>query len=201
MLTVAVLDMQAAYIDAAARLFPDFLNINTGALNGNILKPGLHKWVAAVTVTNTITFSGSSTDIWIMQITGTLTTTSNAVIALTGGAQAKNIFWQVSGGITIGVGSHVEGVFLGATAITFLTGSSMNGAALVQTAVTLHSATIGMESLNDIQRCQDSSRNFIFKNKVERNCKWIGEISQRTDKRCQDPAAAENCPLTCGICA
>jgi len=148
MLADAVLDMQAAYIDAAARLFPDFLNINTGILNGDILEPGLHKWVSAVTVTGTITFSGSSTDIWIMQITGAFTTASNAVIALTGGAQAKNIFWQVAGGITLGIGSHVEGVFLGATAITFLTGSSMNGAALVQTAVTMHSATIGKESVS-----------------------------------------------------
>jgi hypothetical protein len=148
MLTDAVLDMQAAYLDAAARLLPDFLNINTGILNGDILEPGLHKWVSAVTVTGTITFSGSSTDIWIMQITGEFTTASNALIALTGGAQAKNIFWQVAGGITLGIGSHVEGVFLGATAITFLTGSSMNGVALAQTSVTMHFATIEKEAMS-----------------------------------------------------
>ena len=148
MLADAVLDMQAAYIDAAGRLFPDFLNIKTGLLNGDILEPGLHKWISAVTVTGTITFSGSSTDVWIMQVTGAFNTASNAVIELTGGAQAKNIFWQVSGGITLGIGPHVEGVFLGATAITFLTGSSMNGAALVQTAVVMHSANIVKESVS-----------------------------------------------------
>eukprot|EP00979_Chaetoceros_neogracilis_P015617 scaffold6252_cov174-Chaetoceros_neogracile.AAC.1 len=30
-----------------------------------------------------------------MQVTGAVTTHSNAVMELTGGAQAKNIFWQV----------------------------------------------------------------------------------------------------------
>ena len=49
--------------------------------------------------------------------------------------------------------------------------------------------------------CQDGSRNFIYKNRIERNCNWIGKNYKRIDKRCKDPVAADNCPVTCSICA
>ena len=50
--------------------------------------------------------------------------------------------------------------------------------------------------------CEDSLLNFIYKNTIERNCEWIGKNSLVTIRigRCQDPAAAKNCPLTCGNC-
>jgi len=63
---------------------------------------------------------------------------SNAVnMTLSGGAQAKNIFWQVAGQATFGTTSHVEGVILSMTGITLQTGASMNGRALAQTAIVL----------------------------------------------------------------
>jgi hypothetical protein len=56
---------------------------------------------------------------------------------LTGGVQARNIFWQVAGFTNLGTTSHFEGNILCLTAIHMLTGASMNGRALAQTAVTL----------------------------------------------------------------
>jgi hypothetical protein len=66
------------------------------------------------------------------------------VEATTGGGKplAKNIFWQVAGYATIGEGAHMEGIILGKTAVTFITGSSLSGRILAQTACTLDKATI-----------------------------------------------------------
>ena len=55
----------------------------------------------------------------------------------TTGAQAKNIFWQVAGAVTIGTTAHLEGVVLAKTLIAVNTGASVNGRLLAQTAVTL----------------------------------------------------------------
>ena len=58
-------------------------------------------------------------------------------MTLSGGAQAKNIFWQVAGEVTMGTTSHFEGIILSKTGITLRTGASLNGRALAQTAVIL----------------------------------------------------------------
>nr|ATP61823.1 antifreeze protein mutant 3 [synthetic construct] len=150
MLTVAVLDMQAAYVDAAGRPDPDYVELGAGNIEGLTLEPGLYKWGTDVYFTNSLTFDGSDTDIWILQIDGDVTAGSGAKVKLINDAKAENIFWQIAGKTDLGTTSHVEGVFLCSTAITFKTGSSMNGAALAQTAVTLDSATIVKESVCDV---------------------------------------------------
>jgi hypothetical protein len=55
---------------------------------------------------------------------------------------AKNIFWQVAGAIMVKAGAHMEGILLGQTTVTFITGSSLNGRILAQTACVLQMATI-----------------------------------------------------------
>ena len=61
---------------------------------------------------------------------------------LTAGALPKNVFWQVSGAVNIGTTAHIKGIVLNQTAIRMLTGSSINGRLLAQTAVTLDSSTV-----------------------------------------------------------
>jgi len=136
-LTTSVGDMQTAYTDAAGRSNPDFLNLGAGNIGGKTLTPGLYKWTSALIIPTDITISGSSTDVWIFQIAGTLNVSSAVRITLAGGAQAKNIFWQTSGAVTLGTTSHFEGTILGQTGINLLTGASVNGRLLAQTAVTL----------------------------------------------------------------
>nr|VFJ62431.1 MAG: Protein of unknown function (DUF3494) [Candidatus Kentron sp. DK]VFJ66423.1 MAG: Protein of unknown function (DUF3494) [Candidatus Kentron sp. DK] len=141
-LTTAVLDMQTAYVDAAGRPTPDFLNLGSGALGGLTLEPGLYKWGSSITMTDNVTLSGGSRDVWVFQISGNLIMSAAKRINLSGGALAKNIFWQVAGQTTIGAGAHFEGVILSKTGITMMTGASLNGRALAQTDVALQSATV-----------------------------------------------------------
>ncbi|MBL7870974.1 MAG: DUF3494 domain-containing protein [Cyclobacteriaceae bacterium] len=138
-LTTAVNNMITAYNDAAGRLSPDFLELGTGNIGGKTLVPGLYKWTNTVTLPSSVTISGGANDVWIFQIAGDLTMSAGVNITLAGGAQAKNIFWQVAGQATMGTTSHFEGIILSMTGITLQTGASMNGRALAQTAVILDS--------------------------------------------------------------
>ncbi|MFA5971380.1 MAG: ice-binding protein [Lentimicrobiaceae bacterium] len=141
-LGIAVLDMQTAYTDAAGRSNPDFLNLGAGNIGGKTLTPGLYKWTSAVVIPTDVTISGSETDIFIFQIAGTLKMSSAVRLTLTGGAQAKNIFWVTSGAVTVGTTSHFEGNILSQTGINLQTGASINGRMLAQTAVTLQMNTV-----------------------------------------------------------
>jgi len=136
-LTTAVENMITAYNDAAGRSFPDFLELGTGNIGGKTLAPGLYKWTSTVTLPTNVTISGGADDVWIFQISGDLNMSSAVNVTLVGGAQAKNIFWQVAGEATFGATSHFEGTILSMTGITFQTGASFNGRALAQTAVVL----------------------------------------------------------------
>ena len=141
-LTTAVGDMQAAYTDAAGRTTPDFTELATGNIGGLTLPPGLYKWSSAVTIPANVTLNGSATDVWIFQIAGGLTQASATQVFLTGGALAKNVFWQVTGVAQSGTTAHMEGVILSQTAIVFATGASANGRLMAQTAVTLAGSTV-----------------------------------------------------------
>ncbi len=136
-LTTSVNNMITAYNDAAGRAIPDFVELGAGNIGGKTLTPGLYKWTSAVTLPTSITISGGANDVWIFQISSNLTLSSAVNIILAGGAQAKNIFWQVAGQATIGTTAHFEGVLMSSTGITLLTGASLHGRALAQTAVIL----------------------------------------------------------------
>ena len=141
-LTTAVRNMQTAYTDAAGRSNPDFVNFGAGNIGGKTLTPGLYKFTSSLVIPTDVTISGSSKDVWIFQVPGTLSMSSAMKITLIGGAQAKNIFWQVAGNVTIGTTSHFEGNILCQTAINMQTGASINGRMLAQTAVTLQMSTV-----------------------------------------------------------
>jgi hypothetical protein len=142
MLTSAIGDMQTAYTDAAGRSTPDFLNVGAGTIGGKTLTPGLYKWTSSVNIPTDITITGSSTDVFIFQVAGTLKMSSSVRVTLTGGVQAKNIFWVVSDAVTFGTTSHFEGNILGKTGINMQTGATINGRMLAQTAVTLQMNTV-----------------------------------------------------------
>jgi hypothetical protein len=141
-LTTAVGDMQTAYTNAAGRSNPSFLNLGAGNIGGKTLTPGLYKWTTALIVPTDITISGGPNAIWIFQVAGTLKMSSAVKIILSGGAQAKNIFWQSAGAVTLGTTSHFEGNILGKTGINMQTDATINGRLLAQTAVTLQMNTV-----------------------------------------------------------
>ncbi len=141
-LTIAVLDMQAAYEDGAGRANPDELNLMGGDISGLTLVPGLYKWTNTVLINDTVYLNGGPNDVFIFQIAGGLTMAANKSIILQGGVNPKNIFFVVAEAVEIGTGSHFEGIILGQTAAALQTGASMNGRLLMQTAVTLDQATV-----------------------------------------------------------
>jgi hypothetical protein len=142
-MTAAISNMETAYNDAAGRSSPDFTEKGAGNISGLTLVPGLYKWGTGVLISSSgVTLSGGANDVWIFQIAGDLTVNNSAIITLAGGAQAKNIFWQVAGQATLGTGVQFKGIILGKTLISLNTGAVLNGRALAQTAVTLNAASI-----------------------------------------------------------
>jgi hypothetical protein len=141
-LTAAIGAMQTAYTDAAGRPTPDHTELASGNIGGLTLPAGLYKWSNTVTIRKNVTLRGGPNDVWIFQIAGGVTQASATKVILTGGALARNVFWQVAGVVAIGTTAHMEGEILANTAITLNTGASMNGSLLAQTAVTLAKSTV-----------------------------------------------------------
>ncbi len=145
-LTTAVSNMEAAYDDAADRP-AGVTELGAGTLTGLTLVPGVYSWSSAVTIPTNLTLSGGPTGVWIFQIAGTLTTAADTQIILSGGAQARHVFWQVAGATSLGARSQFKGIILDATAISMGTGATVEGRLLAQTAVTLIANTINSGSV------------------------------------------------------
>jgi hypothetical protein len=143
-LTTAISDMETAYTDAAGRTAATGLKLNfeAGILAGVTLTPGIYTFGTPVSIMGDIYFRGNANDVFIIQIASNLVQAAGKRVTLVGGVQARNIFWQVAGTVAMGAGSHMEGVILVKTAVTFITGSSINGRVLTQTACALQSATV-----------------------------------------------------------
>lgn len=135
-LTTAVSDMGTAYTNAAGRA-ADYTELGAGEIGSMTLPPAVYKWSSGVLISNSMALSGGPNDVWIFQIAGDLTVASGVRIILSGGALAKNIFWQTFGNADFGTTSHFEGIVMSQTAIILKTGATANGRLLAQTAVTL----------------------------------------------------------------
>jgi hypothetical protein len=134
--------MQNAYANAAGRLNPTKINLGAGSIGGLTIPPGLYKWTSNVSIPSNVKLSGPSTGIWIFQVAGTLNVASGKMVLLAGGAQDKNIFWQVAGVTTLGTTAVLHGVVLDKTGIIMKTGAKLYGKALAQTAVTLDASLV-----------------------------------------------------------
>ena len=148
-LTTAVSNMETAYTDAAGRPNADAARINLGAgeIGSQTLTPGLYTFSTGVDINSDVTLQGTDTatgptDIFIIQMAGNLMLAANKRVTLTNGVLPENIFWQVAGNVSVMAGAHMEGILLVKTDVTFITGSSLNGRVLAQTACVLQKATI-----------------------------------------------------------
>ena len=149
-LTTAVNDMEAAYTAAANRdADDDKKEVGAGEISGMTLSPGTYKWSTSVLINTDVTLEGDagglfSESVWIFQISQQLSIAPAMKVLLTNGAQAKNVFWQVAGAVTLGTTSEFEGTILTKTMIAMNTGASINGRLLAQTAVTLQKVSVKM---------------------------------------------------------
>jgi hypothetical protein len=140
-LTTAVLDMQLAFTEAAARP-ADVTELGAGDIGGMTLSAGVYAWGTGLLVPTDVTLAGAANEVWVFQVAGDLVLSSAVQVTLSGGAQAKNVFWQVAGLVDIGTTAHLEGVVLTQTAVTAHTGATVNGRLLAQTAVSLDGNTV-----------------------------------------------------------
>jgi hypothetical protein len=140
-LTTAVSNMETAFIDAAGRA-AKYTELHAGDISGKTLTAGVYKWGTGVLINSDVTLNGGANDVFIFQVAKGIKQANGTKIILTGGVQAKNIFWQSAETVSIGTGAHFEGIILSKTNITMGTKASINGRLLAQTAVTLDQSTV-----------------------------------------------------------
>jgi uncharacterized repeat protein (TIGR02543 family) len=142
-MTTAINDMQTAFTTAMGMTTTVIVDKGAGNISGMTLVPGLYKWSTGLLVTNAgVTLSGGPNDTWVFQIAAGLTVDNTAIIHLTGGAQAKNIFWITASDAVIGSNVDFSGNILSQTLISLNTGAKVTGRLLAQSAVTLNTATV-----------------------------------------------------------
>jgi Ice-binding-like len=137
----AIGDMGTAFTDAAGRA-PNVTELGAGNIGGMTLAPGVYQWSSGLLVPTDLTLNGSATAVWILQIAQNLSLSSAVSVHLTGGAVAKNVFWEVAGSVDLGTTSHLEGIVLCQTMINLETDASIVGRLMAQTAVTLDANTV-----------------------------------------------------------
>src|SRR5664280_2885098 len=139
LLLTAKNDLTTAMNDAAGRTpvpgDPDHLNPNGGNIGGLNLAPGLYKFTGTASITGADVFlTGGPDDVWIFQIAADLQVGSMRNVILAGGAQARNIFWQVGTSVNIGTFAVFKGTIMSDQGIVMMTSSTLEGRALAFTA-------------------------------------------------------------------
>jgi hypothetical protein len=132
-------DLTTAYNNAAGLSPSGSIGPFIGA--GQTLTPGVYDdATTSLEVGGSLTLDaqGDPSAVWVFQASSSLITDSASNVILTNGAQACNVFWQVTSSATLGTHSHFQGSILALTSITVTTGDTVVGRALARNgAVTL----------------------------------------------------------------
>jgi hypothetical protein len=151
LLTTAKGDLTTAINDAAGRLpaptgayLDPELVPGSGNFGGMTLGPGLYKFTGTAAASGAdVTLSGGPNDVWIFQIAADLQIGGSVQVILAGGAQARNVFWQVGTSAVIGTFAVFKGTIMAGQAITINTTSAMDGRALAFTAGVTFNGNVG----------------------------------------------------------
>lgn len=137
-------DLTIAYNDAAGRT-TGVIVLSDLELGSKTKAPGLYKadWLQITGGNLTLDAGGDPNAVWIFQMETTLTVGNGYGVILAGGAQARNIFWQVGSSATLETTSFLKGNILALTMISIKTGATLDGRALARNAeVTLDANTL-----------------------------------------------------------
>ncbi len=142
-LNTAINDMHTAFTTGNG-LAAGTTELLAGNLNGQTLAAGVYKWGTGLSITNGITLDGGGDDcaMFVFQIAQDLTVGDGAIITLTNGAKAENIYWLVTGQAVLGTTVQFQGNILSKTLISLNTGATIKGSLLAQTAVTLDASSV-----------------------------------------------------------
>jgi hypothetical protein len=86
----------------------------------------------AITGTVTLDGQGDPNALFVFQMGSTLLPATGSTVALIGGAQAKNVYWQVGSSATLGTGTTFRGTIVALTSITLNNNVTMTGRALAR---------------------------------------------------------------------
>lgn len=136
MLIQAKQDLTDAYLFAEGATTPAPATVS-GDLGGTTLAPGIYKSTSTLMIQSgdlTLDAQGDPNAVWIFQIASGFTTVGGAGgnVILSGGAQAKNIFWQTGSSATIGDFTNFKGNILALTSITMNTAAKADGRMLAR---------------------------------------------------------------------
>ena len=136
LLSEAQSNLTTAYLDTAGRSSNQITK--AGNIGGSTLAQGLYWSASSLQITGDLILDagGDSNAVWIFQMGSTLTTAAgpgNSRVILAGGAQARNIFWQVGSDATLGTYSIFKGTILALGSITMGVGAITEGRALART--------------------------------------------------------------------
>lgn len=143
-------DLTNAYLFAEGASTPAPATVS-GDQGGKTLAPGIYKSTSTLLIQSgdlTLDAQGDANAVWIFQVASDFTTIGGAGgnVILSGGAQAKNIFWQVGRSATIGNYTIFKGNILALTSIT------MNSHATVQGRMLARNGSIVMTHTNIITK-------------------------------------------------
>ncbi len=141
--SLARADLQRAYT-AAVNMTPTG---SVSTLDAQILTPGIYTSNAVALPLNAVLTLDGQNDpnaVFLFQVDAALNTgASTARVELIRGAQASNVYWQVSGAVTLGANSFFKGTVLALEAITVGAGTVVEGRMLsLNGVVTLATNTI-----------------------------------------------------------
>ncbi len=124
-------DLVIAFDDAAGRAPTAAV---AGDLVGQTLPGGVYKSTGPLALSGTLTLDaqGDPNAVFLFQVASTLVTASASRVALIGGAQACNVFWQIGSSATLGTASSFTGTILALTSISVTTGAVVAGRALAR---------------------------------------------------------------------
>jgi type VI secretion system secreted protein VgrG len=114
-------------------------------LTGDTLTDGVYNATSSMALNGVLTLNGQNdpNSVWIFQAGSTLITGSSASVVFENGAQACNVFWQVTSSATLGTFTNFAGTIIATQSVTLDTSATLNGRALAMNgAVTMDSNTI-----------------------------------------------------------
>jgi len=119
-------DAAAAYEDLQTRTCD-------GSLQGHFLAPHVYCSTSPFTLEGTLTLDAHNDPnaVWIFQMCAGFTAAPGSAVRVINGGWEGNVFWQVNGQAVIGEGVAFSGNILASKGITFNTGASLSGRALV----------------------------------------------------------------------
>ncbi|HEY5010586.1 MAG TPA: ice-binding family protein, partial [Acidimicrobiales bacterium] len=133
----------AASVDASTRT--PIVPGTYADLTGDTLTSGVYNATSSMALNGVLILNGQNdpNSVWIFQAGSTLITGSSASVVFENGAQACNVFWQVTSSATLGTSTDFSGTIIATQSVTLDTGATLLGRALAMNgAVTMDSNTI-----------------------------------------------------------